>query len=177
MSDHVDLLAFLWQFYYWHGMSAYSIKRNLYISCCSDLRDCVCFRNFIFSYKLRRFNPLTHSMLDKISSSRHFEILLIFFPESRLWHFMKIVFLGKKKKKKENIINLSSYDLAFRAAKVKALSKIIADILFFFLLFFGENKNWRKKCHTFLWKIIKNKSKCVLQLWLAGLKLYYMGIV
>ena len=48
---------------------------------------------------------------------------------------MKIVFLGKKKKKKENIINLSSYDLAFRAAKVKALSKIIADILFFFIIF------------------------------------------
>ena len=77
-----------------------------------------------------KYGCFTLSTLGKIFSRRHMEIVFLFFPENRIWHFMQIVSLGDNLheisnpgfwENKKIIINLSSAELAKRVVKVKML--------------------------------------------------------
>ena len=67
------------------------------------------------------------SMQDKYFSRQQLEIFLLFFLETRLWHFMQAdnlheiskCFLVKKKKKKKNIVISSSAEFVQIVLRVK----------------------------------------------------------
>ena len=63
------------------------------------------------------------STLGKIFCRGHTEIFFLFFSENRIGHFMNCQVLFSGEKKKENIINLASAELAKRVVKVKDIIK------------------------------------------------------